>query len=106
MRGIDRQKNIMRLKCCRMSCSVKGDSNMAKILCCKENKALCHTIVRYTDGLFFDACMNENHGNIKCRKNIEKEGKGNRYVELMRGHVPLMDAATASRKAFRNAFIR
>ena len=47
---------------------------MAKVLCCKENKAqyLCHTIVRYTDGLFFDACMNENHGNIKCRKNIKK----------------------------------
>ena len=37
----------------------------------------------------------------------KKDGKGNRYVELMRGHVPLMDAAaTASRKAFRNAFIR
>ena len=37
----------------------------------------------------------------------KKDGKGNRYVELMRGHVPLIDvAATASRKAFRNAFIR
>ena len=37
----------------------------------------------------------------------KKDGKGNRYVELMRGHVPLIDAAaTASRKVFRNAFIR
>ena len=40
-------------------------------------------------------------------KTSKKDGKGKRYVELMRGHVPLIDAAaTASRKAFWNAFIR
>lgn len=32
---------------------------MAKVLCCKENKELCHTIEKYTDGLIFNARMNE-----------------------------------------------
>ena len=44
---------------------------------------------------------------LSAAKTSKKDGKGNPYVELMRGHVPLIDAATtASRKAFRNAFIR
>ena len=37
----------------------------------------------------------------------KKEGKGNPYVDIIRGHVSLLDAATsASRKIFRDAFIR
>ena len=58
-------------------------------------------------GLIFNARMNEIMETLSAAKTSKKEGKGNRYVELMRGHVPLMDAAaTASRKVFRNAFIR
>ena len=73
----------------------------------KENKELCHTIEKYTDGLIFNARMNEIMETLSAAKTSKKDGKGNRYVELMRGHVPLIDAAaTASRKAFRNAFIR
>ena len=50
--------------------------------------------------------MNEIMETLSATKTSKKDGEGNRYVELMRGHVPLMDAATASRKVFRNAFIR
>ena len=51
--------------------------------------------------------MNEIMETLSAAKTSKKDGKGNRNVELMRGHVPLIDvAATASRKAFRNAFIR
>lgn len=51
--------------------------------------------------------MNEIMETLSAAKTSKKDGKGNRYVELMRGHVPLIDAAaTVSRKIFRNAFIR
>jgi len=59
------------------------------------------------DGLIFNARMNEIMETLSATKTSKKDGKGNRYVELMRGHVPLIDAAaTVSRKIFRNAFIR
>ena len=48
---------------------------MVKVLCCKENKALCHTIVRYTDGLFFDACINEIMEILSAAKTSKKDGK-------------------------------
>jgi len=109
--GVQESQNCtvitMRMKHRRMRWSVKGASNMAKVLCCKENKELCRTIEKYTDGLIFNARMNEIIETLSAAKTSKKDGKGNRYVELMRGHVPLIDAAaTASRKAFRNAFIR
>ena len=109
--GVQESQNCtvitMRMKHRRMRWSVKGASNMAKVLCCKENKELCRTIEKYTDGLIFNARMNEIMETLSAAKTSKKDGKGNRYVELMRGHVPLMDAAaTASRKVFRNAFIR
>lgn len=90
-----------------MRWSIKGASNMAKVLCCKENKEFCRTIEEYTDGLVFNVRMNEIMETLSATKTSKKDGKGNRYVELMRGHVLLIDtAATASRKAFRNAVIR
>ena len=109
--GVQESQNCtvitMRMKHRRMRWSVKGANNMAKVLCCKENKELCRTIEKYTDGLIFNARMNEIMETLSAAKTSKKDGKGNRYVELMRGHVPLIDAAvTASRKAFRNAFIR
>ena len=73
----------------------------------KENKKLCRNSEKYTDGLIFNACMNEIRETLSAAKTSKKDGKVNRYVELMRGHVPLIDAvATASRKVFRNALIR
>lgn len=109
--GVQESQNCtvitMRMKHRRMRWSVKGASNMAKVLCCKENKELCRTIEKYTDGLIFNARMNEIMETLSAAKTSKKDGKGNRYVELMRGHVPLIDAAaTVSRKVFRNAFIR
>ncbi len=56
----------------------------------KENKELCRTIEKYTDGLIFDARMNEIMETLSAAKTSKKDGKGNRYVELMRGHVPLI----------------
>ena len=80
---------------------------MAKVLCCKENKEFCRTIEEYTDGLVFNVRMNEIMETLSVAKTSKKDGKGNRYVELMRDHVPLINAATsASRKIFRDAFIR
>ena len=109
--GVQESQNCtvitMRMKHRRMRWSVKGASNMATVLCCKENKELCRTIEKYTDGLIFNARMNEIMETLSAAKTSKKDGKGNRYVELMRGHVPLIDAAaTVSRKVFRNAFIR
>ena len=41
------------------------------------------------------------------KKTYRGKGKGNPYVDVIRGHVSLLDAATsASRKVFRDAFIR
>ena len=37
--------------------------------------------------------MNEIMETLSAAKTSKKDGKGNRYVELMRGHVPLIDAA-------------
>ena len=51
--------------------------------------------------------MNEIMETLSATKTSKKDGEGKGYVDLMRGHVPLIDvSATASRKAFRNAFIR
>ena len=91
----------------RMRWSVKGANNLAKVLCRKENKELCSTIERYTDGLIFTARMNEIIETLSAAKAPKTDGKGNPYVDVLRGHVALLDAATtASRKVFRDAFIR
>ena len=68
---------------------------------------LCSTIERYTDGLIFTAQMNEIIETLSAAKAPKTDGKGNPYVDVLRGHVALLDAATtASRKVFRDAFIR
>lgn len=48
---------------------------MAKVLCCKENKELCHTIEKYTDGLIFNARMNEIMETLSAAKTSKKMGK-------------------------------
>ena len=109
--GVQESQNCtvitMRMKHRRMRWSAKGANNLAKVLCCKENKELCSTIERYTDGLIFHARMNEVIETLSAAKAPKKDGKGNPYVDVIRGHVSLLDAATsASRKVFRDAFIR
>ena len=109
--GVQESQNCtvitLRMKHRRMRWSVKGANNLAKVLCRKENKELCSTIERYTDGLNFTAQMNEIIETLSAAKAPKTDGKGNPYVDVLRGHVALLDAATtASRKVFRDAFIR
>ena len=109
--GVQESQNCtvitLRMKHRRMRWSVKGANNLAKVLCRKENKELCSTIERYTDGLIFTARMNEIIETLSAAKAPKTDGKGNPYVDVLRGHVALLDAATtASRKVFRDAFIR
>ena len=97
----------MRMKHRRMRWSKEGANNLAKVLYRKENKELYSTIERYTDGLIFTAKMKEIVETLSAAKAPTKDGKGNRYVDLIGKHVALLDAATtASRKVFRDAFIR
>ena len=95
-----------RMKHRRMRWSVKGANNLAKVLCRKENKELCSTIERYTDGLIFTAQMNEIIEALSAAKAPKTDGKGNLYVDVLRGHVALLDAATtASGKVFQDAYL-
>ena len=72
-----------------------------------ENLVSFKSIERYTDGLIFTAKMKEIVETLSAAKAPTKDGKGNRYVDLIGKHVALLDAATtASRKVFRDAFIR
>lgn len=77
--GVQESQNCtvitMRMKHRRMRWSVKGASNMAKVLCCKENKELCRTIEKYTDGLIFNARMNEIMETLSAAKTSKKMGK-------------------------------
>ena len=67
-----------------------------KVLCRKENKELCSTIERYTDGLIFTTQMNEIIETLSAAKAPKTDGKGNPYVDVLRGHVALLDATTHS----------
>lgn len=85
--------------------TVKGANNLAKALYRKENRELVETIDRYTDGLIFTVQMQEIIETLSAARVPRKDGKGNRYADLLNCHMPLLDAMqTASRKAFRRAF--
>ncbi len=78
---------------------------MAKALYRKENRELINTIERYTDGLIVTVQMQEVIENLSAAKAPKKDGKGNTYADMIRSHMPLLDAMrTASRKAFAEAF--
>lgn len=71
----------------------------------EENKELIETIERYTDGLVFTMQMQEIIKTLSAAKAPQKDGEGNPYADVIRAHMPLLDAMqTASRKAFREAF--
>ena len=95
----------LRMKHRRMRWSINGANNMAKALYRKENRELIDTIERYTDGLIFTMQMKENVQTLSAAKAPKKDGKGNRDVDVITHHIPLLDAMrTASRKAFMSAF--
>ena len=108
--GVQENQNCtvitMRMKHRRMRWSVTGANNLAKVLYRKENKELIQTIDRYTDGLVFTMQMMEAIEILSAAKAPKKDGKGNIYADLTNRHMPLLDAMqTASRKAFKRAFI-
>ena len=107
--GIQESQNCtvitLRMKHRRMRWSVKGANNLSKALYRKENHDLVETIDRYTDGLIFTVQMQEIIETLSAAKAPKKDGKGNRYADIMNRHMPLLDVMqTDSRKAFRRAF--
>lgn len=107
--GVQENQNCtaitLRMKHRRMRWSVNGANNMAKALYRKENRELIDTIERYTDGLVFTMQMQEVIQSLSAAKAPKKDGKGNVYAEIIRHHMPLLDAMkTAFRKAFTTAF--
>ena len=107
--GVQENQNCtvitLRMKNRRMRWSVNGANNLAKILYRKENRELIETIERYTDGLVFTMQMQEIVETLSAAKAPKKDGKGNPYVEVVKAHMPLLEAMqTASRKAFKGVF--
>ena len=107
--GVQENQNCtvitLRMKHRRMRWSVRGANNLAKALYRKENKELIETITRYTDGLIFTMQMSKIVETLSAAKAPKMDGKGNAYIDMTNGHMPLLDAVqTASRKAFKKAF--
>ena len=108
--GVQESQNCtvitMRMKHRRMRWSVSGANNLAKALYRRENKDLVRTIEQYTDGLVFTMQMKQVIEILSAAKAPKKDGKGNSYVDLVSRHMPLLEAMqTASRKAFKRAFV-
>ena len=108
--GVQENQNCtvitMRMKHRRMRWSPAGANNLAKALYRRENKDLLQTIERYTDGLIFTMQKKQVIEILSAAKAPKKDGRGNIYAELIHRHMPLLDAMqTASRKAFRSAFL-
>ena len=108
--GVQESQNCtvitMRMKHRRMRWSVSGANNLAKALYRRENKDLVRTIEQYTDGLVLTMQMKQVIEILSAAKAPKKEGKGNSYVDLVSRHMPLLEAMqTASRKAFKRAFV-
>lgn len=89
----------------RMRWSKSGANNLAKALYRRKNRELIETIDRYTGGLVFTMQMQEIIETISAAKAPKKDGKGNRYIDLMNGNVPIRDAVqTESRRIFKKVF--
>lgn len=108
--GVQESQNCtvitLRMKHRRMRWSKRGANNLAKALYRKENRELIETIERYTDGLILKYSIKEKTEEIlSAAKAPRKDGKGSRYLDQLRCHMPLLDyAMTASSKAFLKAF--
>jgi hypothetical protein len=106
--GVQENQNCtlitMRMKHRRMRWG-SGANNLAKVMYRKENHELIETIDRYSDGLVINARLNEIVEALSAAKAPRTDGKGSPYTDLIRGHVPLLEAMrTASRRAFMQAF--
>lgn len=107
--GVQENQNCtlitMRMKHRRMRWG-RGANNLAKVLYRKENRELIDTIERFTDGLVTTIYLTEIVEKLSVAKAPKKDGKGDPYLDRWYNHMPLLDAMqTASRKAFKRAFI-
>ena len=106
--GVQENQNCtlitMRMKHRRMRWG-RGANNLAKVMYRKENRELIETIDRYTDGLIVNMRLNEIIEVLSAAKAPKRDGKGNPYPDIIKGHMPLLEAMrTASRRAFTRAF--
>ena len=106
--GVQENQNCtlitMRMKHRRMRWG-RGANNLAKVMYRKENGELIGTIDRYSDGLIMNTRLSEVVEVLSAAKAPKRDGKGNPYPDIIRGHMPLLDAMqTASRRAFTRAF--
>jgi len=104
--GVQENQNCtvitLRMKHHRMRWSQRGGNNMVKALYRKENKELHETISRYSGELQFAAEITEIIEVLSAHKAPRKDGKGNPYVNIIQGHMPMIDAMqTEARKWFR-----
>lgn len=84
----------------------RGADALVKILYRKENRELIGTIDRYSDGLITKVDLEEVTKTLSAAKAPKKDGRGDPYLEIIRGHMPLLEAMqTVSRKAFTRAFM-
>lgn len=94
-----------RMKHRRMSWSINGANNIAKLLVRKENKTLYDTIERYTNEIIIATRLNEVIEVLSAAKAPKYDGKGNKDGNIQKGHFALRDAEmTASRKALIRVF--
>ena len=106
--GVQENQNCtlitMRMKHRRMRWG-RGANNLAKVMYRKENRELIETIDRYSDGLITNVAFTEIIETLSAAKAPKNDGKGNPYPDIIRAHMPLLEAMqTASRKAFKRAF--
>ena len=106
--GVQENQNCtlitMRMKHRRMRWG-SGADNLAKVMYRKENRELIETIDRYSDGLVVNTRLNEIVEVLSAAKAPKRDGKGSPYPDIIRGHMPLLEAMqTASRRAFTRAF--
>jgi hypothetical protein len=107
--GVQENQNCtiitLRMKEGRRRWSKAGANNMAKLLTSRENKELADTIERYTDGMILAEPVQEILRTLSAAKTPKKDGKGNPYIDMLRHHMPILDALqTNARKIFRKAF--
>lgn len=107
--GVQENQNCtvvtLRMKKRRMRWSRSGADSLAKALYRKENGELEETVGRLSGGEVSARVLEERAEILSAAKAPKKEGKGERYAELIRGHMPLLEAArTAARDAFVQAF--
>jgi hypothetical protein len=94
-----------RMKHRRMSWSIAGANNIAKVLVRKENKTLYDTIERYSNGIIMVTRLNEVIEILSAAKAPKYDGKSNKDGNIQKGHFMLRDAMmTGSRKALIRAY--